>query len=324
MTINLDDSANQKTISDVMNLKNTVLPDAVLKVENKKISITDSKTESFADFVPLCEAIRGVEGVLMSIQEECPLVCAAKKQFKTFNLSGRIIFIAGPCSVENEKKYLETAVILKKLGVHALRAALFKPRSSPYAFQGLGFDGANILKKAKQETGLLLVTEVTDTRQINELKHITDILQIGARNMRNYDLLKEVGRSKMPVLLKRCAKSDVREFLLSAEYLLKYGTTDLILCERGDNLDSECSINQDIIIAIKRITNLPIFVDPSHSSKNTNKVITAINTAIVLGVNGFLIEADINPTESITDGRHTLNLNDLNKIISSVKINRKI
>lgn len=315
MKIHFGRLADGSTKNAVKNLITKFFPNSKSDFRENTIVLTDFKTETAADFVPAAEALTGVDWVELELKEECPLVVNSGKKSKFFNFAKGPVFIGGPCSVDDENRYINNAQALKAAGVNALRAALFKPRSSPYAFQGIGFAGAEVIRKAKEITGLPLVTEVTDTRQIEKLVTITDILQIGARNMRNYELLKEAGRSKMPVLIKRSARANLREWFLSAEYLLKYGCSELILCERGDGIGSEFPVNLEIIKEAKKETGLPVFADPCHSAESAAAATDAAVNALAIGADGLLVEAEINPHQAKTDGRHTITVQSMAALI---------
>lgn len=217
--------------------------------------------------------------------------------------------IAGPCTVENEKQTIETAIAVKKAGADALRGGAFKPRSSPYAFQGLGLKGLQILKKAKMETGLPIVTEVVDSRDVLWVSEYADVLQIGTRNMQNFSLLKEVGRSKKPVLLKRGMNSTIYEWLNCAEYILSEGNPHVILCERGIRTFEQYTRNTlDIsaVPAIKELSHLPVIVDPSHASGRTSLIPALTLASLAAGADGIIVEVDIDPETALCDKEQTL------------------
>lgn len=266
-----------------------------------------------ADAAPLLENLEGSAGMLFTDAELCPLACAGRRKplSRPLDFRKKPVFIAGPCAVEDEASYLSSARALKAAGADALRAALFKPRSSPYAFQGLGWAGLRIILKAKKETGLPLVTEATDTRQVARLAAACDILQVGARNMRNYELLKEIGRSGRPALLKRAAGATLREWLLSAEYLLKYGAKGLILCERGCR---EGSLDLRLLREAKKITGLPVLADPSHAAGTRERAKALAVKALRGGADGLLVEAAANPYAARVDGRQTITLETFRSI----------
>jgi len=264
--------------------------------------------EKAADAAPLIENLPGAAEVVFTDAELCPLACARRAPFKTpLDFSRGPVFIAGPCAVEDETSYLASARALKAAGAHALRAALFKPRSSPYAFQGLGWAGLPIIKKAAALTGLPLVTEATDTRQVARLAAVCGVLQIGARNMRNYELLKEAAGSGAAVLLKRSARAGLREWLLSAEYLLRYGAKKVALCERGGQAPG-LTLDFELIREAKKLTGLPVLADPSHAAGTRERAENLARKALRAGADGLLIEAAADPYSARVDGRQTVTL----------------
>ncbi|HUJ30876.1 MAG TPA: 3-deoxy-7-phosphoheptulonate synthase [Candidatus Acidoferrum sp.] len=207
----------------------------------------------------------------------------------------RPVVIAGPCSVENREQTLEVARAVKAAGGEMLRGGAFKPRTSPHDFQGLGVEGLKILREAREETGLPIVTEVMDTRFVELVSEYADMLQIGSRNMQNYPLLAEAGRSGKPILLKRGMAAGLCEWLGAAEYIAKEGNLDIVLCERGVKAFpageySRCLLDLNVIAAVKAETFLPIIVDPSHSTGVSTMVEPASRAAIEFGSNGLIIE----------------------------------
>ncbi len=217
--------------------------------------------------------------------------------------------IAGPCSVESEKQTVETAKAVKKAGADALRGGAFKPRSSPYSFQGLGLEGLKILRKAKAETGLPIVTEVIDSRDVFWVSEYADILQIGARNMQNFSLLKEVGKTGKPVLLKRGMNSTIEEWLNCAEYILNEGNPDVILCERGIRTFEKYTRNTldlSAVPVIKELSHLPVIVDPSHATGKASLIPSLSLAAAAAGADGIIVEVQINPEEALCDREQTL------------------
>jgi 3-deoxy-7-phosphoheptulonate synthase len=230
--------------------------------------------------------------------------------------------IAGPCTVETEEQTIETAIAVKKAGADALRGGAFKPRSSPYAFQGLGLKGLQILKKAKAETGLPIVTEVIDSRDVFWVSEYADVLQIGARNMQNFSLLKEVGRSNRPVLLKRGMNSTIEEWLNCAEYILNEGNPNVILCERGIRTFETYTRNTlDIssVAAVKELTHLPVIVDPSHASGRVSLVPSLSFAAIAAGADGLIVEVDIDPEKVRCDKDQTLTTDQFGELIQKIR-----
>jgi len=219
------------------------------------------------------------------------------------------VIIGGPCSVESEEQTLKTADAVKKGSGNMLRGGAFKPRTSPYDFQGLGLKGLKILEKAKQRTGLPIVTEVIDPRDVSWVCEYADILQIGARNMQNFSLLKEVGKSNKPILLKRGMYSTLREWLNCAEYILAEGNPDVILCERGIRTFETYTRNTldlSIIPAVKELTHLPIMVDPSHGTGKLTLIEPMCLAAVAAGADGLLLEVHINPAEAKSDADQQL------------------
>jgi len=215
-----------------------------------------------------------------------------------------LIVIAGPCSVESEEQTVETAIGVKNAGANMLRGGAFKPRTSPYAFQGLGLEGLKILEKAKKVTGLPIVTEVVDPRDVTWVSEYADVLQIGARNMQNFSLLREVGRVKKPVLLKRGMYSTLAEWLNCAEYILAEGNPNVMLCERGIRTFETYTRNTldlSMVPAIKTQTHLPVFIDPSHGTGRKELIESMIYAAISAGTDGLIVEVHINPAEAKSD-----------------------
>lgn len=221
----------------------------------------------------------------------------------------KIVVMAGPCSVENLERLRRIAKEVKKAGATFLRGGAFKPRTSPYSFQGLGEEGLKYLREVADETGLLVVTEVMDTRQVELVSQYADMLQIGARNMQNFDLLKEIGMSKKAVLLKRGLSSTVNELLLSAEYLLSKGNFKVMLCERGIRTFETATRNTidiNAIPALKELSHLPVLVDPSHGTGKREYVVPVARAAVAAGADGIMVEVHDNPEEAKSDGEQSL------------------
>ena len=219
------------------------------------------------------------------------------------------VVIAGPCSVESEKQILDTAHAVKAAGADMLRGGAFKPRTSPYSFQGLGIQGLKILEKAKKETGLPIVTEVVDPRDVSWVAEFADILQIGTRNMQNFSLLKEVGHSGRPVLLKRGMHSTLEEWLNCAEYILSEGNPDVILCERGIRTFETYTRNTldlSAVPAIKELSHLPIIIDPTHSTGRISLIASMSMAAVAAGADGMMVEVHHKPREALCDADQAL------------------
>ena len=232
-----------------------------------------------------------------------------------------VVIIAGPCSVESREQILETAKEVKKAGAHMLRGGAFKPRTSPYSFQGMEEEGLKLLAEAKKETGLPIVTEVMDTAQVELVAKYADVLQVGARNMQNFPLLKKLGKIDKTILLKRGLTATLDEFLMSAEYILSGGNKKVILCERG--IRTFCTytrntLDLNIVPAIKQLTHLPIIVDPSHGTGRYDLVVPMSGAAVAAGADGLSIEVHRNPEEAISDGDQTLTPKNFKKAVTCV------
>jgi 3-deoxy-7-phosphoheptulonate synthase len=224
---------------------------------------------------------------------------------------GHFVVMAGPCALENHEQALRTAKAVEKVGARIFRSSLFKPRTSPYTFQGVGPEGVELLKLLRQETHLLLETEILSSAHLELLADHVDILRIGSRNMDNYELLKEVGKVNNPVILKRNMSATLEEFLLAAEYILVEGNPNVILCERGiRTFESYTRNTLDILAvpALKELTHLPIIVDPSHSTGRSSLVSSASRAALAAGADGLLIEVHPNPEQALSDGHQSLDL----------------
>ncbi|MCM8773287.1 MAG: 3-deoxy-7-phosphoheptulonate synthase [Candidatus Omnitrophica bacterium] len=220
-----------------------------------------------------------------------------------------IIVIAGPCAIESEEQLFKVANAVKLSGAKVLRGGAFKPRTSPYNFQGLGEEGLKILKEASLKFGLPTATEVMDTRSVDLVSKYADILQIGARNMQNFNLLREVGQTRKPVILKRGLSATIQEWLMSAEYILSEGNFNVILCERGirtfENFTRN-TLDLSAVPIVKNLSHLPIIVDPSHATGKWNLVLPLSKAAIACGSDGLLIEVHHNPEEALSDGPQQL------------------
>jgi 3-deoxy-7-phosphoheptulonate synthase len=233
-----------------------------------------------------------------------------------------LIIMAGPCSVESRSQILETAHAVKEAGAHVLRGGAFKPRSSPYSFQGLGEVGLQYLKEASEETGMPVVTEVMEPALVPLVSQYADILQIGARNMQNYALLHAVGRSQHPVLLKRGMSSLIEEWLMCAEYILSHGNTRVMLCERGIRTFENYTRNTFDINAIpvaKHLSHLPVIADPSHATGKWEYVSAAAKAGIAAGADGVIIEVHPRPDEAESDGRQSLKPKKFAQLVIEMK-----
>jgi len=235
---------------------------------------------------------------------------------------GRPVVMAGPCAVENEKSALTIALEVKKYGAQIFRGGAYKPRTSPYSFQGMGEEGLKILAKVREETGLLLVTEATDIENIGLVAEYADIIQIGARNMQNYALLKKAGQTRRPILLKRGLAATIEETLMSAEYIMSEGNNQVILCERGIRTFSDNTRNTlDIsaIPSVKELSHLPVIADPSHASGRWELVNPLARAAIAAGADGLMIEVHPHPEEALSDGPQSLTPGNFAKLMADLK-----
>ena len=235
--------------------------------------------------------------------------------------------MAGPCSVESEKQIVEVAKAVKASGANFLRGGAFKPRTSPYSFQGLELEGLELLKIAKQETGLPIVTELMSTAYLDKFVEDVDVIQIGARNMQNFDLLKEVGKTQTPILLKRGMSSTIEEWLMSAEYIMAGGNENVILCERGIRTFETATRNTldlSAVPVIKEKSHLPIIIDPSHATGKRDLVEPLAKAAIAVGADGLMIEVHNNPAKALCDGKQSIKPETFDEIMKTVKKYAKV
>lgn len=235
---------------------------------------------------------------------------------------GHIGIMAGPCSVESEEQIIKIAKSVKKSGANFLRGGAFKPRTSPYSFQGLELDGLELLKKAKEVTGLPIVTELMSTDYIDEFVENVDVIQIGARNMQNFDLLKQVGKTKTPILLKRGLSATIEEWLMSAEYIMAGGNENVILCERGIRTFETYTRNTldlSAIPVVKKLSHLPVIVDPSHAAGYWYLVEPLAKAAIMAGADGLMIEVHNDPKNALSDGQQSIKEESFDKLMEKVK-----
>jgi 3-deoxy-7-phosphoheptulonate synthase len=274
------------------------------------------------------EALPGVESV-MPIMKPYKLVSREfQKESSVIDVGGVKIgdtdlqVIAGPCSVESRESLVECARQVKAAGARILRGGAFKPRTSPYDFQGLGTDGLKLLAEAKKETGLPIISELMDPRDTELMCEYVDIIQIGARNMQNFRLLMEVGKAGKPVLLKRGLSATLKEFLMSAEYIASQGNSQIILCERGIRTFETATRNTldlSAVPVLKEETHLPIFIDPSHSAGRWNLVAPLAKAAIAVGADGLMIEVHTDPENALCDGAQSLKPTKFARLMDEMK-----
>ena len=233
-----------------------------------------------------------------------------------------VVIIAGPCAVESREQLFSTARSVYRSGAKILRGGAFKPRSSPYNFQGLGEEGLKLLREISSETGQAVVTEVMDTRQIELVSEYADILQIGSRNMQNYPLLKEVGMSRKPVLLKRGMMATIEEFLLAAEYILNQGNDQVILCERGIRTfetSTRNTLDLSAVPMLKQLTHLPVIVDPSHGTGLRWMVPSMAKAALAAGADGVIMEVHFKPETALCDGQQSLSPEEFSILMTELR-----
>jgi 3-deoxy-7-phosphoheptulonate synthase len=270
--------------------------------------------EALLATIPL-ETLPGVESVMPIVKPYKLVSREFRIEDTVIDIAGlkigddEIVVIAGPCSVESASSITDAAEEVKKAGASILRGGAFKPRTSPYDFQGLGLEGLELLVEAGKKTGLPVISELMDPRDIEAVSEHVDILQIGARNMQNFRLLQEVGKVRKPVMLKRGLSATIKEFLMSAEYIASQGNSQIILCERGIRTFETASRNTLDISAIpilKEETHLPVFVDPSHAGGRWELVLPLSRAAIAAGADGLMIEVHTNPENALCDGAQSL------------------
>lgn len=231
------------------------------------------------------------------------------------------VMIAGPCAVESREQVMETALALKEVGVDILRGGVFKPRTSPYAFQGLGLKGLEYLKAAGEQIGTPIITELMDEKNLDAVIEYSDIIQIGSRNMYNYSLLKEVGGINKPILLKRGMSASIKEWVMAAEYIAAYGNKNIILCERGIRTFEVYTRNTLDLAAVpimKCETGLPIIVDPSHGTGRKELIMPMSKAALACGANGLMIEVHIDPKKALSDGQQSITPREYKEIVSEL------
>ena len=298
----------------------------IVGVERKVIGAVGD--ERGKDQLQALESMSGVENVIPILKAYKLASREVKPTPSIIEVGGvpiggkTIVVMAGPCSVENREQICQTAKLVKKAGANFLRGGAFKPRSSPYSFQGLEEEGLKLLDAAREESGLPIVTEVMNPREVDLVAKYADIMQVGARNVQNFSLLKELGNLKKPILLKRGMMTTVKEFLMSAEYILAEGNPNVILCERGirtfetatrNTLDLSC------VPVIKRESHLPIIIDPSHGTGHWDLVEAMSRAAIACGADGLMIEVHPDPANAFSDGPQSLTPKNFANLIQNLR-----
>jgi 3-deoxy-7-phosphoheptulonate synthase len=283
------------------------------------------------DVTACLESVEAMPGVEKAVRISAPYKFvsrefrAEKSQIRVngFEVGGdEFIMMAGPCSVESEKQIMETAEAVAKAGARILRGGAFKPRTSPYDFQGMELEGLKLLRKAKEATGLAIITEVMSDRDVELVADYADILQIGARNMQNFALLKTLGKCGRPVLLKRGMSSTVKELLMSAEYVTAHGNPNVILCERGIRTFETVTRNTcDIaaIAALNELTHLPVILDPSHATGKRSLVPALSRAGVAIGADGLIVEVHPCPAKAISDGAQSLDIPQFEAMMTELK-----
>ena len=294
-------------------------------IERTIIGAIGQRTQATQD---LFETLPGVEKVV-PIAQPFKLASRQFKQERTrvqvgsITIGGRDFqIIAGPCAVEGRTKYLEIAQAVKEAGATMLRGGAFKPRTSPYSFQGLEKEGLKILAEAREITGLPVITEIMDPRHLDEVASYADILQVGARNMQNYFLLRELGWLQHPILLKRGPSATIEEWIMAAEYIISSGNPNVIMCERGiRTFDSYTRNTLDIsaVPVIKQLTHMPIIVDPSHGTGKWKLVEPMSLAAVGAGADGIMVEVHQNPSEALSDGPQSLTPENFARMVKKIK-----
>lgn len=274
--------------------------------------------------------LEGLPGVLELIRVTKPFKLASREMHEddtyvrfpqTVIGPGTFTLVAGPCSVENEELIFRTAEFMMAHGVRLLRAGAFKPRTSPYSFQGLGLEGLQILERARRRTGIGIVTELMDTENADPVEEIADMIQIGTRNMQNFSLLRRVSKARKPVLLKRGMSATLEEWLMAAEYVMAGGNYNVVLCERGVRTFSDHSRNTldlSVIPPAKHVSHLPILVDPSHGTGKREYVAPMALAAMAAGADGLLVEVHPDPARALSDGAQSIDFKAFEKLLDSV------
>ncbi len=335
MIIKLEKETSDDVISSIKEIVN--------EVENCKVVVNESSEEIIIGIIGDTKSV-DVEKIkeYKEVKDICKVDEPYKRASRKFHpentvikIDGeeiigndKIMLIAGPCSVETEEQIIEIAKRVKESGATFLRGGAFKPRTSPYAFQGLKYEGLELLKKAREATGLKIVTEIMSTDDLEVFERDVDVIQIGARNMQNFDLLKKVGKLNKPILLKRGIAATIEEWLMSAEYIMSEGNPNVILCERGIRTyetSTRNTLDISAIPMIKKLSHLPVIVDPSHAAGIRWMVEPLSKAAIAIGADGLIIEVHNNPEKALCDGKQSITpdmydtlLNDLRPIASAV------
>jgi 3-deoxy-7-phosphoheptulonate synthase len=328
MIVEMSKGASRQQVDHVVNRAHTLGFEVQLNLGTEKTVVAILGSDTGKTSTDVFAVLPGVESVSRIMK---PYKLASREfhpQSSIVNVNGveiggkRIVIMAGPCAVESEQQLMETAKAVKKLGASIVRGGAFKPRTSPFSFQGLEKKALKMLAKVKSDLGIPVITEVLDIQNIEAIAKHADILQVGARNMQNFALLKELAKMRHPILLKRGFSATVMEWLTAADYLLAEGNQQVILCERGiRTFEDSVRFSMDIssIAVIKRFSHLPIVVDPSHAAGHFAYVPTIAKAAIAAGADGLLIEVHLNPEEALVDGLQSLNIPNFERLMAELK-----
>jgi len=328
MLILMNETATREQLDEIMRRVRSLNYECHLIPGDKGWAVGATGAGSGTHRIQVLECLPGVERI---VPISSPYKLASLETERTKSLlkindieigNGKLVVMAGPCSVENEEQVMESARVVKEAGASILRGGAFKPRTSPYAFPGLGEEGLKLLAKAGSDHGLPVVTEVLNSKDIDLVASYADILQIGARNVQNFSLLKEVGRIRKPVLLKRGMMTSIEEYLMSAEYVLSEGNGEVILCERGIRTFETATRNTldlSAIPVLKEKTHLPVIVDPSHAAGNWKYVPPLSLAAIAAGADGLIIEVHPWPERALSDGPQSLKPERFRKLMQDIR-----
>ncbi len=294
-------------------------------VERTVIGAIGKKKEGMLETIEIMEGVAKVVPIIQpfklasrEFRKETSTVMVGDVEFG----GEKLVIIAGPCAVENEEQMIATATAVKKAGATMLRGGAFKPRTSPYSFQGLEVEGLKILRRVSDSVGIPFVTEVVNPLDVEKVAEYSDMMQIGARNMQNFTLLREIGRSKKPVILKRGLAATVEEWLMAAEYILSEGNYNVVLCERGIRTYETATRNTldlSAVPLVQHLSHLPIIVDPSHATGKRHLVMPLSRAGIAVGCDGLLIEVHPDPENALSDGPQSLNFGQFEEFITEIK-----
>jgi len=328
MIVEMSRGATKEQVDHVVERAYSMGFEVQLNIGTEKTVVAILGSDTGKTDTDIFAVLPGVEGVARVMK---PYKLASREfhpRPSKINVSGveiggqRVVVMAGPCAVESEKQLMDTAKAVQKLGAAVVRGGAFKPRTSPFSFQGLEHEGLDLLAKVKSELGIPVITEVVDVRNIEIVAEHADIVQVGARNMQNFALLKELSKLKHPILLKRGLSATVTEWMTAADYLMAQGNRRIILCERGIRTFEDSvrfSIDISSIAVIKHFSHLPVVLDPSHAAGHFAYVPSIAKAAVAAGADGLLIEVHPNPEEALVDGLQSLNLPNFEKLMKELR-----